>query len=227
MTNPHAAPTPSPIVKEGELDTTTIQRIAAILDHPSVFMGGPSRQSLRTAEVVYRGVVALSSKRIEELEQKLTSARATIYTFVRAQEHYREAMDERNTLKNEARALAADNERLRSQLAWAYGEVDNLKGGTVPALEEKVHSLAAQVAGLREELAIVRDLPIPASDTRGDPNNTTDTLAWLKGRARAALAFPTEPVKETGETYAGSLSMHSASEKWLRLASPTEPDEGR
>lgn len=57
-----------------------------------------------------------SNAEIERLKERLRSAEATVDTFMRAQEHYRGAMDERNTFKNAARAAEAQVAALTEQV---------------------------------------------------------------------------------------------------------------
>lgn len=54
--------------------------------------------------------------RVEELERQVQSAEGVISTFQHANNLYREAMDERTTFKNQARAAEAEANRMREAL---------------------------------------------------------------------------------------------------------------
>jgi hypothetical protein len=85
-----------------------------------------------------------SNAEIERLKERLRSAEATVDTFMRAQEHYREAMDERNTFKNAARAAEAQAEA-SSLTARRDGERDGLlkAADLIDARERDAHAEAA------------------------------------------------------------------------------------
>jgi len=81
---------------------------------------------------------AAMAERVAGLEQKLKAAEATIDTFTRAQELYREAMDERNTFKNQARASEAEVARLREASVGLANCAYNLlqSGALTPPLSD-------------------------------------------------------------------------------------------
>lgn len=85
--------------------------------HVGAIVDWASDGSFAGLEIVWDTAALTSSNaEIERLKERLRSAEATVDTFMRAQEHYREAMDERNTFKNAARAAEAQVAALTEQV---------------------------------------------------------------------------------------------------------------
>ncbi len=113
--------------------------------HVGAIVDWASDGSFAGLEIVWDTAALTSSNaEIERLKERLRSAEATVDTFMRAQEHYREAMDERNTFKNAARAAEAQAEA-SSLTARRDGERDGLlkAADLIDARERDAHAEAA------------------------------------------------------------------------------------
>jgi len=138
---------------------------------------------------------AAMAERVAGLEQKLKAAEATIDTLLRAQDHYREAMDERNTFKNQTRASEAEVARLREALEKT--KADRLR------LDRRIHN---QRCSLRRNWEIVESRARSRLPGGYGPGWEGVRSKWFEvwerkdkelRTARAALTRPDDPTKET------------------------------
>jgi hypothetical protein len=124
--------------------TPDVGEIARLLNATTVDLWLDNEQQAEPQVAAITAGIRSLQTRIGELERKLASAEAALDTQMRANNLYREAMDERNDLKNAARAAEAQAEA-SSLTARRDGERDGLlkAADLIDARERDAHAEAA------------------------------------------------------------------------------------
>ena len=132
--------------------------IAQIIDHPSVYMGGPSRNSLRIAKMIVKefGSDLCASGQ----QEAVTAARAEIERLTKerdlSKELLRSCIQGNNVLRKKAQKAIAERDEARSMLAdaerdmrqRAANKVRNAAAAFYPYADEVVQALADDVLAL-------------------------------------------------------------------------------